>query len=191
MRIENNTQSHFGAKYVNKMKVGKLVNDKYEQVNASFVKIEKNNKKDLKALHDIAKYWEHDKYAINIYQKTNAGCSDDVYALTSQTSNFENLNPNEILGVCEIGATEFLGGFLDYLQVKPEFVYNIKPEYKGVGTAIINSLKKIYYKISLTSANSKSVKNFYERNEFMEYPKDSCFFTWYRDIFSNFYANMK
>ena len=183
----------FGAKFINPINVGKLNGKSYEQVDVSFVEINPLNGDDVHALSEIAKYWENDKFAMNIKETAKIIFKDKspdgirIFALTSQGDSFEKLNPDKILGVIE---TEDMAPFhfhINRFQVKPDYVYKRDLEYSGVGTSILNSLKKMCNKISAISESDQSVRNFYERNGFYETSKGSNFYTWYKDYFADIF----
>ena len=195
MKVTNQYPPSFGAKFINNVNIGKLCDgiSGYLDCNACFVEIDPGNVSDIKALKDVSKTWSYAKFADNIY---NAACelrnenelfrNNKVYALTVQQDKFEKLNENDILGLVHTGALEGDALFIEHLQVKPDIIYLNKPDYKGAGTAILNSLKNLTSKIFLFPAKEESVKNFYVLNGFFEYPPASNIFTWVKDIFPRF-----
>ncbi len=182
----------FTAKYKNPINIGKLKN-KYESYTASFVEIEPQNKDDVSALENAIKYWVNDKFGINALYAVRAArdgsqyyCYHKVYALTAQRDNFEKLNPDEILGVVHVGLVGDNKLFVEHLQTNPNYLYKTKPEYVGIGTAMINSLKGLCNMMTLFSSKEKSVKDFYIKNGFCENPPHSNAYTWIKDIFDRF-----
>lgn len=163
----------FGAKFLNNAQVNKKTpNNTYEKTNASFVEMNPKDDKDMKALDNIQKYWENDRYASNIYTFALKIRKDElspkkfkVYALTSQNSDFENLDDRNILGAVlgETPKKDFL--YIDYLQVNPEYIYYPNANYKRNGSAILDSLKKHFSEIMLKPTKGATEK-FYEKNGF-------------------------
>ncbi len=181
MRIENNSSQHFGAKCINRINVGKLVEKtgQYKQTQCSFVQLEPQLcPKDLDALEHIAKYWENDKYVNNIYYHASTQARANFYVLTSQNYNYEHLDPEMILGAAEITEKSAKKCFLDYIQVKPNYVYDYCPQFKGVGSAILNSVKKLYNQIKLRPSQTESVLKFYARNGFREHSNEGILLIW-------------
>ena len=178
MKIENNYSLHFGAKFINKVDVSKLTDVNLKKDGLSIAKMIRWDENDIKALEDISK-WENDKYAWHIYKHVKDGYAADVYLATTQKDNFEKLDSNKIVGIAQISRNHILGAFLDYFQVKPD-VNN-----KGIGSAILDSLKNMFNKICLMPLNDEKVIKFYEKNDFFEYPKESNFYVWYKDILTN------
>lgn len=177
----------FKAKFISIGSVGKAVKDGhgYSNRQVSFVKIDPFNSDDIKALEYAAKCWENDKFALNIYHaacaiknKSKYYMDHDIYALTSQKSDFENLDGDKILGLVHTSPYIDKTTLIEHLQIKPAFVYDSIPEYKGVGTGILNSLKLLADKISSFSASEQSVKNFYTKNGFVKQAGLSKYYVW-------------
>lgn len=188
MKIENKYTPNFKAKYINSAKIGKYIKDTgtYNGEYVSFVQIENGNRNDLKALEKIARFWENDKFASNIYyaaccnyNKNSNFSNDTIYAITEQKNFFNNLESGKILGVVHLSPKGDKSTFIEHIQVKPSMIYRIKPSYKGVGTGMINSLKRMFDKISCIPLREQSVKNFYLKNGFMPSVNDEKCFVWY------------
>lgn len=192
MQIDNNYSPVFGAKFINSVTIGKLQQGaaRYCDYSASFVEIEPNNIGDINALEYVSKNWSYAKFADNIY---HAACAlkngskfykdNKVFALTAQQDKFEKLRENDLLGLVHVGPLEDNSLFIEHLQVNPDIIYVNKPDYRGVGTGVLNSLKKLTDKISLFPSSEKSVRDFYEKNGFFEYPVGVNIFTWAKDLF--------
>jgi hypothetical protein len=189
IKTDKYTNNSFTAKYKNPINIGKLKNG-YESYTASFVEIVPNNEKDVSALENAIKYWENDKFGVNALYAVRAARDGSqyygyhkVYALTAQKDNFEKLNPDEILGVVHVGPVGDKKLFVEHLQTNPNYLYKTKPEYVGIGSAMINSLKKYCNMMSLFSLKDKSVKDFYLKNGFSEYGTGTNCYIWLKDIF--------
>ena len=192
MNITISNNQTFGAKLINTARVVKLTppTNKYSNRWISFVQIFPEHEPDFEALGDAVKHWENDKFAKNAYyaaceirNKNSYYATHKIYALTSQAGNYESLDSDKILGIAHVVPFSKDHMFLEHLQVKPSYIYSSNPEYKGIGTAIIKSLKNLCNKISLTSSNKESVKNFYKKNGFNEIVPEVNAFTWTKDIF--------
>ena len=185
MKIDVHYSPSCGAKFVTSAKLGRLAENgsKYVTEYASLVKIEPKNARDIDALENAIFYWEDEKFASNIFHAACAMRNDskyyinhDVYALTSQKHIFEDLDDTKILGLIHLSPIAN-GTFIEHIQTKPELIYGNAPEYKGVGTAILNSIKRLTSKISCFPAKEKSAKDFYKKNGFVEYHQ--CY-VWYK-----------
>ena len=164
----------FGAKPIYDTTIKRFDREQmgFVELPVKFVKLEPS---DIKMVDVLAETWEG---AENINKIATAShwmktVPIDIYALTEQKEDFDRLNPLKILGIAEMREDNFRPKFkqLHYLQVKPG-VINVNNSgrkfYKYTGTAILNSLKKIYKNISLFSFENKNVKQFYEKNGFIE-----------------------
>ena len=191
MRVENYNSTLFKAKFISVETVGKAVKDGHGYSNqpVSFVKIDPSNLGDIKALKYAAKFWENDKFALNIYyaacalrNKSKYYKDHEVYALTAQRANYEKLEKNDILGLVQVSPLEDKSMFIEHFQVNPELLNNEKPNYKGVGTAILNLLKLLNNKISCFPSAEKSVKNFYIKNGFEKTPDVLNYYVWQKTV---------
>lgn len=167
----------FGAKPINNITIKKY--DKKQKdfidVPAKFVKLEPDNRSDIRVLDEIANQWTGADYIRKIATASHwmNEVPISIYALTTQKDKFDKLKPSQILGCVEMRKDKNFPKYdwLYYLQVKPEAMNTEKGKNKGyqyVGTSMIKSLKKIYHNISLFSADSPFLENFYRNNGFIE-----------------------
>lgn len=172
--ISNNSNICFGAIFKNPVKILKKdVTGNYIPHNAAFVEIEPNNNADIKALANINRYWaERDQYACDMYATALELRSDKalqnntrIFAVTEQKDKFEKLNDKKILGLAEVSTRKPKVFYISYIQVDPRNVFSISPEFKRVGTRILDSVKLFANRI-LLSPSSKSIAKFYEENGF-------------------------
>lgn len=182
--INSNSQISFQAKFINTAQVLKRTDKKdFIPLKAAFVEIEPSNEKDIIALAKLDKYWI-DSFASNMFVTANAikhgvfNVGDyKIYALTKQLNNFENLDADKILGLTEITPSTPKDIFINYLQVNPENVYAIQPQFKKIGTRILDSLKEMADKIVL-NPNSKGTGIFYQKNDFTPVSENSDVLQW-------------
>lgn len=163
----------FGANFLNSAQVYKKAqNNEYKKTKVSFVKMNPKDDKDIETLDNIQKYWDYDKYAPNIYNFALKIRKNElpqkrfkIYALTTQNTDFENLDDRNILGAVlgETTKKDFL--YIDYLQVNPKYIYYPDTDYKRNGSAILDSLKTHYSEIMLKPTKG-STEKFYEKNGF-------------------------
>lgn len=197
MKIVNNNYLSFEAKLIQgKVNIGRFENDdRYHSFKSNFVELDPKCDNDVEALKNAVKYWENDKFGMNACYVLQAAKNNSkyyvnhkVYALTAQQDKFEMLNPDEILGVVHVVP---LGGqskelFVEHVQANPNYLNRINPKYVGIGTAMIKSLKNLCNMMTLFSSKEKSVKDFYAKNGFCEYPPHTNAYTWIRDTFDSF-----
>ena len=140
----------------------------------SFVELNPTSENDMKALSSIALYWDnHTSFAADIFETFkhhyityNLSPDERYFALTSQKNKFEKLAPSEILGVAQINKSNRLLS-LDFLQVDPEYKGIIfDSPYRRIGTALLNSIKKLYPRRDIILKPVESSIEFYKKNGF-------------------------
>ena len=142
----------FKASLINPVTIRRVIsdNESYPQ-KASFVELDTNSNADEKALRQVSRNWDAGTSFAwdihNFFRETTDECdcflTRKFYALTSQRNNLESLNADEILGLVQID-NQSNNYYIDFLQVEPENSHNsYQRMFKGIGTAIINSLKNI------------------------------------------------
>lgn len=139
---------NFKGKYLNSTYVRKLnpSTKKYVPEIVHFVEINSQNKKDIKTLKKLAKSWDNKSFADTIYVNAKTKPNLRTYALTSQTSDYETLSPENILGLCQLSKENYDVFCIEHLQTKPEYQQENKSrEYKRIGRRIVHSLKKVFY----------------------------------------------
>lgn len=169
---------NFGAKFVSSEKVlkRKASEKTYETNVVSFVEIDPNNSNDIKSIYNATRGWFYDSYGCCILMTLRDIAENfvdqkkyKIFALTSQKNNYEELNPDKILGLSQMILTEGETPYLNYLQVNPDYIeqYDFlkNREYKGIGNGMLNALKKVYDSISLRAASS-GLDSFYKKNSF-------------------------
>ena len=186
MKIENISNTHFRAKLIYNPNIGKKdIYPNYFQERISFVKINPKNDKDIKALEQAVGTWLYDRFGANVLYATRA-CRNgseyyknhSTYALSSQKSDFDNLDGNKILGLVHTSPENGNTTFIEHIQANPEMIYQKVPEYKGIGTAILNSLKEFSSRIRCYPSKEESVINFYLRNDFVRSKDFFNEYTW-------------
>ena len=124
--------------------------------------------RDIDVLKKLRKIWPK-SFAADIY-RDNRTINDliSVYALTTQQKEFDKLSPERILGLAEItnGGDEVV---LEYIQTNPAYTYEEEindRSYKGIGKALLNSLKNLKHINVITLSSLFSKLTFYEENGF-------------------------
>lgn len=184
-----NNNVTFGANFIKSVPIKKYIpeNKLYTEVKANLVELDPFDIKDVHALGDIADKFGHDSYVDNIFMnaklafKRNKPETEDmrIYSLINHDDKFEHMDTDKVLGVAEISELEKGYAEIEYLQVHPKLVYYLNPpEYKHVGTSILNCLKEFYNKIKLHS--SPSGTRFYIKNGFKAIDSENRVFIWER-----------
>ena len=102
-----NTQS-FGAKYVSPAKIKTKVGKYWKDLDVNFVKVDtRKNAADVKALQEVDKLWEGQNLSgeFNRVAELSKGKAN-IYALTTQKCNLENLEADKVLGLIDTAAVK-------------------------------------------------------------------------------------
>ena len=174
----------FNAKFVRNTTLIKHNTDsrKYEPETVSFVKFDPDNKKDFEGLSKLNKTWQDSilmshikRCGTRMMEKNPYAKGTNIYAVTSQTEDFDNLDPKKILSLAQ---TENCGRKKIYLRVLERNPRS--NEYKKIGTATINALKEEYNKITLNSLE-EAVK-FYKNCGFKKKSNNANEFYWRKSL---------
>lgn len=154
--------------------------DTFIDKEAAIVELDINDKNDIKSLYETASDWDSKgfTYTFEIFCDATKGYEyDDVkkehyIALTTQKDNFENLEPDKIIGLSLFSETKKPENEINWLQVDPESNTERKyeREYKGGGRAIVNYIQETYTDKPIYVQSAKDAINFYRKCGF--YPKD-------------------
>ena len=158
----------------------------YRQEQVSMVEIDLDNKNDIKTLSNLSENWTNANLVTSLYSEAKEMSEEDeyrldyrFYAITSQNDDFENLDPEKILSVCEIETSEDDdSAFIEYIQSHPDSSSKIYPEYKRGASAMLDGLKYYYDNIRLYAIPTKDVLNFYKRNDFYPCCKNRHYLCW-------------
>ena len=192
------TPISFKANFIRYTTIKQWDNKSYNPTEASFVEFIPQNKNDLQVLDNISKRWDEAIYAQTIYnsafidsvvgQKPN----HHFYGITTQKNNLSKPDTQKVLGIAEV--TEKINkNEIAYLQTKPDYmskanksdvidlVFSIidkispnekekehLPEYKNIGTGIINSLKETYPNKDIELYATDTAKGFYKKLGFVK-----------------------
>lgn len=182
-----NNNITFGARFIQKIPINTYCFEKkiYTPDTANFVEFMPADSKDICVLGDIAQDFGGDSFANNVYIhakyfRNNEASRARFFGLTKQNSDYENLNPNKVLGVCEITKKSEHTNEIEYLQVHPRFVYPCGPRpIKRIGTAILDCIKEFSNKITLRASYNSG--KFYKKNDFTEINPEKRLYLWTKE----------
>lgn len=179
MITENCNAVSFNAKFIKPVLVKKMNSEtnRYHNVSVSVVEVLPQDLCDVYSISITAKSWENDLFAGNIaynlsqlFQSKTKDTDLRFFALTKQKENFDDLESDDILGLCEINQSRPNELQLNYIQTNPQFIYSLGlAAYKGIGTALIkflHSMENIDI-ITLIARKTYAVSNFYKKNGFI------------------------
>lgn len=185
-KINYKSNISFSAKFKNPVEILKKdIAGNYAPYEVVFIELEPNNKNDIKALANLNKYWsDKEQYVSSIYA-TALELRDNedlqnftrIFAVTEQNDKFEKLNGEKILGLTEVSTRKPKEYYISYIQVNPRNVFSISPEFKRVGTKILDSIKSFANRI-LLSPSSHDTAIFYEQNGFKPSKFSHSIFEW-------------
>ena len=91
----------------------------------------------------------------------------DVNWYTKQNSNYEKLNYEDILSLCQISKENPQQYCIEHLETKPGYQQeNRDREYKRIGSRTLHSLKKAFYDKSISVNYLYTRIEFYMKNGF-------------------------
>lgn len=162
---------NFRAQKLGMTKIKKLNKNKnrYIPQKVAFIKFDLNTIEDKKALKNMDSEWPY-TFARSINKSILKQKDAEVYALTLQNDSFEKIETNKILGLAEIVAIEDTDShFLEYMQIHPDYAYKkglFQRDYKNIGTALLNSIKKLDFIKKISTNSLFSAIDFYKTNCF-------------------------
>lgn len=161
---------------------------KYDDVSASIVELDNTNSADLTALNITSKQWENkgSKYvddmsniANNGIKETNIGMNH-YYALTTQTKDFDRLEPNKILGLMMFHESNIENNEISILEVNPTTnkSMNIFRKYKKVGKSLVEYVKSKFPKKDIDVWADYGARGFYKKMGFIQNSSEACDLCW-------------
>ena len=102
-----------------------------------------------------------------------------VYALTTQSDNFEKLDSSKILGASTLKLVNEKENHIRFLQVSPKCYFENKQRgYKSIGKAFIDFFKSQSKNKSLLVQAYFSAANFYEKMGFEIIDVNNLIYSW-------------
>lgn len=145
MQVQNNV--HFGAKYISPATIGVKAGKYWKDVNVSFVKLDTASVSDRKVLEQTADLWQGKNLSAAIAEeaKIMRGKSD-IYAVTTQMTQHENLMPIQILGLMSTGKLTKKQNITEVFKIgtHPNFAYEQKHrsrEIKHIAKGMLEAFK--------------------------------------------------
>ena len=159
-----NTQS-FGAKYVSPAKIKTKVGKYWKDLDVNFVKVDtRKNAADVKALQEVDKLWEGQNLSgeFNRVAELSKGKAN-IYALTTQKCNLENLEADKVLGLIDTAAVKQKGAVDVYrVATSPKYAYEQNTrtrDKKHIARGLVKSFK------NLLGPKAKAVAEFAEASD--------------------------
>lgn len=157
----------FGAKPILKTSVIKKITrdvSEFVPIEANIVELDLNNAKDAIAIATLKNNWANGRLTEIICSPFSSEARK-LYAVTSQNTNFENIDTNQILGLADCFIKDGNAN-LRFLQAKPEFVDNPNRTIKNIGASLVQGLTEKFKLDGLTSLDvfaEQKLKPFYRK----------------------------
>lgn len=151
----------FRANFITKtpvLKYNPKINN-YAETKVSLVEFDFKNSQDLMAIVNSVKNWKTKLFAGQtasnasmMYNNLLSAKKNRIYILTSQGNNFDKLNYKDILGLLQMSKVLSKSGEIEYFEVNPDVKFeNTNRVFKHIGQGMIDGLKGLYDKISLSA----------------------------------------
>ena len=169
---------NFKANYLSTAQVQRRMQDnKFQDYKVSFVEFKPIDRKDVCAIKDISRQWEDgETFAKSIfndiqedyYVGSYTSPRGQYFGITRQKTNFQTPLPDEILALAELRKISDTRNELVYLQVDPEQnMFARDALFKGIGTAVLDSIKTLFKGKEIILQPVESAINFYKANKFL------------------------
>ena len=165
---------NFKANFINKTYVQKLnpVTSQFCSQEVSFVEINPRLKDDIKALKKLVNNWgSRSLFTDLIYKIAKSDPRRKTYFLTEQSSDFEKIDFTKILGISQLSKEDVNQYCIECLETRPDIQKSNKARNcLGVGTEILESLKKLFFDKRLRVNYIFEELDFYLKNGFENEP---------------------
>ncbi len=164
----------FKANYLNSATIQRINIYKSCPKKVSFVEINPTESLDVLAANKIAAKWDKTgdgTFAHDICRAINRGEKSRFFALTTQQDTFEKLDYEKILSLAQVKTEkeDEYEEFIEFLQVDPDNLSSsYYAEFSHIGTAMLDSLKKLFCKKCIGLNSVRSAIKFYLRNGFKD-----------------------
>ncbi len=162
---------------------------KYDAQNASIVELDLKNKSDMIALNKASTSWMENggKYASSIFFEAAYSGSDKFYrkqnhfyALTTQNQNFQELKPENILGLMMFQEVKGAPNEISLLEVNPKTSMSCSffRKYKQVGKKLVEFVQENFFQKDIQVWADYYAINFYKKSGFKKNSKEPCDLLW-------------
>lgn len=176
-----NNNISFKAKFISSATIKQAYHSKNLQDKfVSFIELKNTEGADRTAIKELEKNWGDRKgFVEQIAQHVEADYfwkNNDrrYFALTLQREQLDQPIADKILGIAEIENKNKKNIGLTYLQVHPDNRFSSSDRtYYCVGTAMLNSLKKLFPQKNISLVTTEFARKFYRKNGFLSIGRGS------------------
>lgn len=195
MQVQQTNNVQFGARFISSVPVKvKTESGKWIDNSVNFIKLETSKKTDVKALENLESLWGGKNLSSGVAEEARIlGRKSHVYALTKQSSNFNNVNHRDILGVMTTDSVHLAKGDVSIFKIgtDPMFAYEqngrhrqVKHIAKSMLRAFVGMLQKNKDVDSVVAHSDIQDTRFLQRLKFNQTAIDK--FELSRENFGNF-----
>lgn len=166
MNIQRTQNNNFNGTHLVKTNILKKMGGctrKYLPQEANIVEMSFADVKDAKALDKLNSMWSN-SFAAQITSR-HSRSDRKIYALTTQTSNFDNINPNEVRALCDFTFSDKVAK-LNFLQADPTELKRGERSMKHLGEALMLGLYENFAQTGIQQMewlSTMRAKSFYRK----------------------------
>ena len=159
----------------------------------SFVRVIPTDEKDILALQKTKDLWKKTTFASTIFDRALGMFYDEIdpedreiFLLTEQNSDFENLVAEKILAMGLVMTRSKFSKYITYLQTNPNYMFqnrqNCLSGLKGIGTEFLECCKLKFKDFLLILNATKDSEQFYLKNGFNMINKDTRYMSFTKKL---------
>lgn len=160
----NNPNTNFNGVHLMRTNVLKKIGKEYLPHEANIVEMSFNNPEDVKALEELPKIWKGGEFT-DIIASSSTSPNRRIYAITTQTGDFERIDSTKILGAADF-SLHGKNANLRFLQAKPSIISQPEREITGIGKYLMQGICKYFKEQGMETMDLFStwrVKPFYKK----------------------------
>lgn len=167
MEIQKSNNLQFGARYINPAVIKAKIGSRWKDAEVSFIKFDTDKRADIRALEGVEALWNGKNLSGGIAEEARVlGGDTHIYGLTTQTEQFDTVNPKQILGLISTGKIKKGEDTVEIFKIgtNPEYAYAQKRrsrDIKHIAKTLIESFKSYASK----KAKSRPIVSFAESED--------------------------
>jgi hypothetical protein len=148
MLTVSNDKTQFGAYYMGPARIKGKIRHRWRDVDAHMIKFQTNLGSELNSIEAVKYLWCGKNLSEAVTEEARRlGAASNVYALTSQETNFERIDPTKILGLMTTGKIQKGEPTVEIFKIganpKYAFAQNKKGrDVKHIATAMVEIFNK-------------------------------------------------
>lgn len=149
MEVRSIDRTQFGAKLISPAKVKYKAGKYWKDLDVSFIKFETTKVTDRSKLDAVSYIWDGRNLSKSIAEEANIlGGKSNIYGLTLQKTDFDNILPDHILGLVSTGKVKNAQDGVEIFKIgtNPKFAYEQKRrsrDIKHIAATLLDSLRAL------------------------------------------------